>query len=68
VKVSEWEDPKSKKVVARNWNLKYIPMVTCVDTSKKHVISCVIMLQESENLQEAVRKRGIEFARDLTLQ
>jgi hypothetical protein len=39
----------------------------CIAPSGKHVIPYVITSQKSEDLREALRKKGIEFGRHLIL-
>jgi cobalamin biosynthesis Co2+ chelatase CbiK len=42
-------------------NLKHVTVITCVAASGEHVISDMITSQESGDLREALRKKGIEF-------
>jgi hypothetical protein len=77
--VSEWEDCKSKKVVVPsamsshvihhgvNRNRKHITVITCVAANGEHVIPCIVMSQESHNLQKVLRKKGVEFGWHLAL-
>jgi hypothetical protein len=79
VGVSEWEDCKSKKVVVppamssqtihhrANRNLKYIMVITCISVSGELVIPYIITSQESDDLREALTKKGIEFRWHLIL-
>jgi hypothetical protein len=71
VGVSEWEDRKSKKVVVPtamssqtfhhgvHRNLKHITIITCVAVSEEHVIPYTITSQESDDLRQTLRKKGI---------
>jgi hypothetical protein len=71
--VSEWEDRKSMKVVVPtsmgrqrihdevNRNLKHITVITCVAMRGKYVILYIMMSQESDDSQRALRKKSIEF-------
>jgi hypothetical protein len=70
VGVSEWENRKPKKVVVptamgtqpiNHGVLTHIPVITCVAASGEHVIPYIITSQESDDLREALRKKGIEF-------
>jgi hypothetical protein len=40
---------------------------TCAETSGEHVVPYIIASQESDELLEALRKKGIEFGRHLIL-
>jgi hypothetical protein len=73
VRVSEWEDRKSKKLVVPtamgnqtihhgvDRNLKHSTVITWVEASGKHGVPYIIMSHESENLRETLRKKSIEF-------
>jgi hypothetical protein len=77
--VSESEDRKSKKVVVPslmssqrthhgvNRSLKHITVITCVAARGEYVLPYIIMFQESDDLREALRKKGIEFGWPLIL-
>jgi hypothetical protein len=79
VGVSESEDRKSKHIGApsavssqtihhgANRNLKHIAVITCVAASGEYVIPYTITSQESDDLRETLRKKGIEFGRHLIL-
>jgi hypothetical protein len=79
VGVSEWEDRKSKEVAIPsamsgqtihhevNRNLKHVMVIICVAARAEHVLRDITTSQESDDLMEALRKKGIEFKRYLIL-
>jgi hypothetical protein len=79
VGVSECDDGRPKKTLVPaamgrqtihhgvNRNFKHITIVTCVAVSGEYGIPDVITSHDWENLRQGLRKKGIEFARHLTL-
>jgi hypothetical protein len=50
-----------------NRNLQHVTVITCIAASGEHVISYIITSQESDDLQGALRSKGVEFGRHLIL-
>jgi hypothetical protein len=50
-----------------NRTLNHITVIACIAASGEHVIPYIITSQESDDLQRALRSKGVEFERHLIL-
>jgi hypothetical protein len=79
MRISDWEDRKSKKVMAPqsmrgstihhrvNLELKYVSVVACVSTAGESLTPYIVTSQDSPGLQDKLKKRGVRFGMDCIL-
>jgi hypothetical protein len=79
VRVSEWEDRKTKCVAVPaslrgqtihhgvNQNLKHVTIVACMAAMGKHLIPCILISQASKSLHMDLQKYGIKIGRHLIM-